>query len=154
MSQKDINKDLGQYIKEKHKKEPFWKRIGISKKAINDDAKTKEDKELEEMENKLEEVNAVEEKVEEEINEEREGILKRFFKKLNFGKKEQEYYEPEEEETKEDNELNDDQEIKEFLKSIHAWIIKLDPEIQKEFKNSPDFEKYKKMLKKYGLIKE
>ncbi len=174
MSQEDINDDLGHYIKEKHKKEPFWKKLKLKHKPKEDveeeirvelenaekreDISPKDKKELEEMEHKIEEVNDIEEKVEEEIDEEREGILKRFFKKLNFGKKNDGMDDRDmgylnEHEGPEEDETIHDEEMKEFLKSMHSWITKLDPEVQKEFKNSKDFEKYTEMLRKHGLIK-
>jgi hypothetical protein len=174
MSQEDINDDLGHYIKEKNKKEPFWKKFKPQHKpkadeeeikVIIEDAKENEHitpqdkKELEKMEHKIEEVNDVEERVEEEIDDEREGILQRFFKKLNFGKKKGEKddhdmgYLNEKNDSEEDDATTEDEEMKEFLKSMHSWITKLDPETQKEFKNSKDFEKYTEMLRKHGLIK-
>lgn len=172
MSQEDINDDLGHYIKEKHKKEPFWKKLKLKHKPKedveeeiradlenaekNEDITPEDKKELEEMEHKIEEVNEVEEKVEEEIDDEREGILKKFFKKLNFGKKEDDRdmsYLNEHDDSDEEDGADNDEEMKEFLKSMHSWITKLDPEVQKEFKNSKDFEKYTEMLRKHGLIK-
>jgi len=174
MSQEDINDDLGHYIKEKNKKEPFWKKFKtkhnpkedveeeikeeLENAEKNEDIAPEDKKELEEMEHKIEEVNEVEERVEEEIDDEREGILQRFFKKLNFGKKNgvDEHdisYLNEKEDSEENNVTVDDEEMKEFLKSMHSWITKLDPETQKEFKNSEDFEKYTEMLRKYELIK-
>lgn len=176
MSQEDINDDLGRYIKDKHKKEPFWKKLkpkSKSKEEIeeeikeelenaekNEDVTPEDKKELEEMEHKIEEVNEVEERIEEEIDDEREGMLKRFFKKLNFGKKngvdehDIGYLNEKSDDSEEGEEVTvDPEEMKEFLKSIHSWITKLDPETQKEFKNSQDFEKYTEMLRKYELIK-
>lgn len=174
MSQEDINDDLGHYIKEKNKKEPFWKKFKPkhkSKEDVEEDIKviienaeekeniTPEDKkELEEMEHKIEEVNEVEERVEEEIDDEREGILQRFFKKLNFGKNNKDKNEHNigylnEKDDSEEEVTAEDKEMKEFLKSMHSWITKLEPEVQKEFKNSKDFEKYTEMLRKHGLIK-
>jgi hypothetical protein len=176
MSQEDINDDLGHYIKEKHKREPFWKKFKHkheTREDVQEDIKheleaeekienisPEDKKDLEEMESKIEEVNEVEDKVEEEIDDEREGILQRFFKKLNFGKKNGEtddgdisYLNEKSDDSEEEKVTVDDEEMKEFLKSMHSWITKLDPETQKEFKNSPDFEKYTEMLKKHGLIK-
>ena len=177
MSQEDINDDLGHYIKEKNKKEPFWKKFKpksnhneeieeeikkeFEKAEENEDITPQDKKELEEMEHKVEEVNKIEEKVEEEIDEEREGILQKFFKKLNFGKNKEPDgrdigYLNEKAETEDEGSESatvDDEEIKEFLKSMHSWITRLDPETQKEFKNSKDFEKYTEILKRYELIK-
>lgn len=173
MTQEDINKDLGHYIKEKHKREPFWKKFKrkpSTREDVQEDIKheleaeekienisPEDKKELEEMENKIEEVNEVEKKIEKEIDDEREGILQRFFKKLNFGKKEEDdrdiSYLNEHEDNYEEPEESVDDEMKQFLKSMHSWITRLDPEVQKEFKNSKDFEKYTAMLRKHGLIK-
>lgn len=165
MSQDDINKDLGHYIKVKHKKEPFWKKFESHPKVedkIKEDLEHAEEdeniapedkKEMEEMEHKIEEVDEMEEKVQDEFDNEREGLLKRFFKKLNFGSKKSggsdEYVEAEETQ----DAVPDDEEMKEFLRTMHTWITKLDPETQKEFKESKDFEIYTGMLKKYNLIK-
>lgn len=165
MSQDDINKDLGHYITHKHKREPFWKKFRSKEREdvqrdikkdleaaeTNENITTEDKKELEQIEGKIEEVNTVEEKVEDEIDEEREGLLKKFFKKLHFGSK----HEPVDPEPEEQPVVEDmpDEEMKEFLKSMHAWITRLDPETQKEFKSSKDFELYTKMLKKHNLIK-
>jgi hypothetical protein len=176
MSQEDINQDLGHYIKEKHKKVPFWKKFKSklsSKEDIQEDIKheleaeektediTPEDKEeLEEMEDKIVEVNNVQNEVEEELDEKREGLLNRFFKKLNFGKKEHESgYEEDEDDSKEHDEHEEsadeisDEEMKQFLKNMHSWITQLSSEKQQEFKESKDFELYTKVLKKHNLIK-
>ncbi|HIH31439.1 TPA: hypothetical protein HA235_01905 [Candidatus Woesearchaeota archaeon] len=166
MHQDDINKDLGHYIKEKHKSTPFWKKVfkERSKQEVqeeikeelmeaeqNEDIHPEDKKELEEIEHKIEEVNKVEDDVEEKISIEREGLLKRFFKKLNFSEK-NDAEEYEEDETEEHGSTTDE-EMKEFLKTMHTWITKLDPETQKEFKRSKDFELYTAMLKKHDLIK-
>ena len=157
MHQDDINKDLDHYIHEKKKKPAFWKRFrpkhevqqdikkDLEEADLREDLSQEDKKDLEEMEHKIEEVNQVEEKVEEEINEEREGLLTRFFKRLRSN-------EPKEEEFVQAHEESDD-EMKEFLKVMHSWITKLDPDVQKEFKGSKDFELYTSMLKKHGLIK-
>jgi hypothetical protein len=172
MAQQEINKDLDHYIKEKHRKEPFWKKFKYKpskKEDVQEDIKheleaaekteniTAEDKkELEEMEHKIVEVNEVEEQVEEKIDEEREGLLKKFFKKLHFGKGEhQEDFESNEGEDSEEHESEEvsDDEMKQFLKNTHSWITQLPAEKQKEFKESKDFELYTKVLKKHNLIK-
>jgi hypothetical protein len=87
---------------------------------------------------------------EEEIEERREGVLKRFFKKLNFSGNKPE--EDEQEEVPEQG-TEDEEEMKDFLKNMHTWITQLPPETLKEFKESKDFELYTKVLKKYNLIK-
>jgi hypothetical protein len=47
-----------------------------------------------------------------------------------------------------------DEEMKQFLKTMHRWITQLPPEKQQEFKSSEDFKVYTDMLRKYNLIKE
>ena len=164
MHQEDINKDLGHYIHER-KDRPVWSRMfgkgprpkeevkeelreDIMEKAEEADKQiAPEDKqELEHMEGEIEEAH----EEEEEIEERREGVLKKFFKKLNFSKNEPEDDEPEEEAVQSNA---NDEEMKEFLKNMHTWITQLPPETLKEFKESKDFELYTKVLKKYNLIK-
>jgi len=170
MAQDDINKDLDHYIKEKNRKDPFWKKFKhkpSSKEDVQEDIKheleaaektenisVEDKKDLEEMEHKIVETNELEEKMDEEINEEREGMLKKFFKKLNFNKKEQSEEDDEEEhEPEESGETISEEEMKQFLKNTHSWITQLPPEKQKEFRESKDFELYTKVLKKHNLIK-
>ncbi len=173
---------------EKNKKPPFWSKMFKSrpKAKIQEDikedlekAEAKEDisiqdkQELESMEEKLETVNKVEEKVEESIDKEREGILKRFFKKLNFGTtpkedhdvsymaehehttaKEEEHHEAhEEKETVAPQTHITEDETRETLKRLHTWVVQLPPEKLEEFKKANDFKKYTTLLKKYQLIK-
>lgn len=47
-----------------------------------------------------------------------------------------------------------DEEVKEVLKITFKWLKQMDPEQIEEIKASPDFEKYKRVLDKYGLIKK
>jgi hypothetical protein len=47
-----------------------------------------------------------------------------------------------------------DEEVKEVLKITFKWLKMMDPETIDEIKRSPDFEKYKRVLDKYGLIKK
>jgi hypothetical protein len=47
-----------------------------------------------------------------------------------------------------------DEEVKDVLKITFKWLKMMDPETIDEIKRSPDFEKYKKVLDKYGLIKK
>ena len=46
-----------------------------------------------------------------------------------------------------------DEDVKEVLKITFKWLKQMDPETVDEIKASEDFEKYKKVLDKYGLIK-
>ncbi len=47
-----------------------------------------------------------------------------------------------------------DEDTKEVLKITFKWLKMMPPETVEEIKNSPDFEKYKAVLGKYGLIKK
>lgn len=47
-----------------------------------------------------------------------------------------------------------DEDVKEVLKITFKWLKRLDQETVEEFKSSSDFEKYKAVLDKYGLIKK
>jgi hypothetical protein len=102
--------------------------------------------ELEDMEYELKDI----EEEEYELEAEREGLLKRFFKKLRiFNKAPEESLEEEYEE-----EPSVDEELREAIKILHKWIEKLPKKELNEFKNSPDFAKYKDALKKLKMIKE
>jgi hypothetical protein len=47
-----------------------------------------------------------------------------------------------------------DEDVKEVLKITFKWLKQMDPDQVESIKNSPDFEKYKRVLDKYGLIKK
>ncbi len=59
---------------------------------------------------------------------------------------------PEEEEGPEAFVLDDD--VKDVLKLSLKWIEQLPPSKLREFKSSPDFEKYKGVLLKYNVAKK
>jgi hypothetical protein len=181
MKQDEINKDLGSYLKER-KDKPFWKTstaLKIKPKrdeeidaAVTEEIKhdfekvaTEEEKELapedkkelETMESQIEEVEKVEQHVEEGIEEERENVLHKFFKKLNFSDKKKEQ---DEEQMHEGVEMSDnpeitmdDEELREVLHGLHDWIIQLPADKLEHFKNSKEFELYTKYLRKHNLIK-
>jgi len=187
MHQEDINKDLGHYINERKRSRPFWKKVfgadPHSKKAVQAEIKEElenaaehenissaDKKELEDMQERIEEVNKVEEEVEQKIEQEHEGLLKKFFKKLNFSSEKGNIEEDDEDENDADEDGHgdehehnhehkhhaanvDEEELKQFLKNMHEWITRLDQETLKDFKNSDDFKLYVKILKKYDLIK-
>jgi hypothetical protein len=176
MHQNDINKDLGHYINERKRSKPFWKNVfgkdprpknvvqeeikeDIERAAEHEDIAPDEKKELEHMEERIEEVNKVEEEVEERIEQEHEGLLKKFFKKLNFNNEKSSMEEIEDDDNNEKGEqtpkhiADSEEELKQFLKNMHEWITRLDQETLKEFKKSEDFRLYVKILKKYDLIK-
>jgi hypothetical protein len=173
MKQEDINKDLDSYLSER-KGRPFWKVYGRNhmvkpkyKEEVMDSAirheiehvreeehhlKPEDKQELESMEEKVEEINKEEEAFVEEADEDREGVLKKFFKKLNFSKGEDN--EPKVVQMSDNPEIimNDD-EVRELLHGLHNWIIQLPADKLEKFKNSKEFELYTKYLRKHNLIK-
>jgi hypothetical protein len=175
MSQEDINRDLGSYIKER-KDKPFWKKYDVKKihpkhsdeemdvaireelKHDFEDAGKKEEehisphnkKELEEMEEEIIEVNEAEKYVEEE----QENVLNKFFKKLNFSDKKEEKKEHEHASMSNNPDIEmSDEELRELLHGLHNWIIQLPSDKLEKFKNSKEFELYTKYLRKHNLIK-
>jgi len=177
MKQDEINKDLNSYIGER-KSKPFWKNYGGNHKvkpkysdeemgsAIKHEIehvkeeeqhtlKPHDKQELESMEKHVEQINETEEVYEEKIdegNEEREGVLKKFFKKLNFSKEKDN--EPQTVHMSDNPEITmDDEETRELLHGLHNWIIQLPADKLEKFKNSREFELYTKYLRKHNLIK-
>jgi hypothetical protein len=183
MRQTDINTDLNSYLHER-KNKPFWQKFKPKikpRKDIDVDAElrkdiekiatseniTPEDKhELESMEQKIDEVNKVEIQVEHDIEEEHESLLRKFFKKLNFSRKNS----PSKDEDvdleditpvknidiiseEHDEVVMSDAELREMLHGLHDWIAQLPPDKLEEFKQSKDFELYTKYLRKHNLIR-
>jgi len=174
MSQQDINKDLNSYLSER-KNKPFWKKYNAIKIKPKQDEEiesaikhelehvkgeeqhklTPSDKqELETMEKQVEEIDVVEEVVDEKLDEEREGVLKKFFKKLNFSDKEKKTREYEDAVMSNNPDVQmSDEELRELLHGLHNWIIQLPADKLERFKNSREFELYTKYLRKHNLIK-
>ncbi|MBC8500861.1 MAG: hypothetical protein ISS25_02295 [Nanoarchaeota archaeon] len=120
---------------------------------------TEEEKEnLEELEGEIEALEQEEselEAMEEEVEDRKGNLLTRLMQKINIFKAqhEDEYVEGfDEEEAMQITQMDED--IKDVLKIAHTWVDKLPAKHKKEFKDSEDFEKYKTILMKYGLIKE
>lgn len=91
-----------------------------------------------------------EEYMEEEYEERRPGLVRRAFRKI-FGTRQ----EPEEDmEIEQPTEPDFEEELKDTIKMIHKWLEQLPPEKLAQFKRSPDFERYKKLLRRLKLIKE
>lgn len=174
MKQDEINKDLDSYIHTR-KDKPFWKVYGRNhnikpkyKEEEMDSAirheiehvqqeehhtlKPEDKHELESMEKHVEEINETESEFVEEKDEEREGVLAKFFKKLNFSKEEDD--EPKTVQMGNNPEITmDDTEVRELLHGLHNWIIQLPADKLEKFKNSREFELYTKYLRKHNLIK-
>lgn len=189
MSQEEINEDLGGYLHER-KDRPFWKNFKSKSrpKASNVQEELKVDvkrvadreekniapenkKELEAIEEKIEEVNKIETDTESYIEKEHESLLRRFFKRLNFSEKDADERIEEDIGTKEASEeeiktvqaekagynkeelVMNDSELREMLHGLHEWLAQLPPEKLAEFKQSKDFELYTQYLKKHNLIR-
>jgi hypothetical protein len=107
-------------------------------------------KELEGMEEKIEEVH----EEEKDVDEKQENVLKRFFKKLNFSesKEEEKGYEDASMSNNPDIEMNEE-EMRELLHGLYNWIIQLPSDKLEKFKTSKEFELYTKYLRKHNLIK-
>lgn len=120
----------------------------IPQERIPDDLPVTEAKVLEDMEEEIEEIDHEIE----ELEEERESLWTRFLKSMRMSRHRTEG------EIKDD--LLDevipvmDEEMKETLKLLHKWLEKLPPSDMNAFKRSDDFQQYKAMLEKYGLIKK
>jgi len=92
------------------------------------------------------------EELDNELGERRKGFLTTFFKKRRVSKK----FKAKEE--KDDFDAvdvveSDLEEAKEVIKIAHKWLEELPPESIYRFKKSDDFQKYKSILKKLGMIK-
>lgn len=113
----------------------------------DDDLAEDDEEELEEMET---DIKALDNDID-SLERTREGLVGSFLSKMRSARKrsqdfdEDEYIEPKA------NVL--DQDVKETLKILHKWLEKLPGNELKEFKTSEDFQKYKYILDKYGLIK-
>ena len=107
---------------------------------------------VEEVEEVEGEIEHIEEEVG-ELEEERESLLTRLFSLFRRGKNDEMDYEEEAGEVElDENELLR-RETREALRMVHKWIGRLSPDQINAFKRSPDFQKYKDLLDKYGLIK-
>jgi len=136
-------------IKDAEKSEDLTPEEMARLKGIEDDIEETEQEIIE----KEEEVKEIK-KEEENLVEKRENMLTKFFSKVNFLKsKRMEADQPEPEE-RDDEEPVLDQEVIEVIKIGHKWLNELPPGAKRRFKTSDDFQKYKEVLEKYGLVKE
>ena len=118
-------------------------------RAMEDDIEEAE-QEIDEKEGEVREIR----EEEAEIVADRESMLKRLFQKLNVFKRiSMETVDlPDEYQQGEAPAL--DQDVINVLKIVHKWIEQLTPPKKRSFKASKDFQKYKTVLDKYGLIKK
>jgi uncharacterized protein with von Willebrand factor type A (vWA) domain len=110
--------------------------------------------ELEELEHEVEDI----EEESEVLETQKQTILGRFFASL-FAKKQKDLddeFDAEVDESQVRSALQEDplkDETRIVLKSLHKWISRLPPDQIEAFKRSPDFEQYKDLLDRYGLIR-
>lgn len=136
-------------IKEAEKSEDLSPEEMAKLKGMEDEIEETEEKIME----KEEEVKDIKQE-EEELVEKRENMLTKFFDKVNFFKRkpmDSAENEPAEEEAEEPVL---DQDVIEVIKIGHRWLNELPPGAKRRFKSSDDFQKYKEVLEKYGLVKE
>ncbi len=115
----------------------------IETEEVNED-------ELMEMEEDMEDIEGKEENLESY----RESILKRFLKKMRiFNRKRNLNYEDIDGDNDSEVIDNEEEDLKKFLKMSYRWLNNMPRSELKAFKESEDFQVYKGLLKKYGLIK-
>jgi hypothetical protein len=111
--------------------------------------KKMDDATYKELEDDVEEIEA--EEPAQQKPEKKGGGIKGFFKKFKSDKP---HIEEIDEEGPADMEGELPEEVKDVLKTTLKWIQELPPARLKDFKNSPDFEKYKEVLVKYKVAKQ
>jgi hypothetical protein len=158
----DFNKDLDGYIHKRRKGGPtkLFGGFSISRKSESrsESRPVKEQKSepikevrgVKKMDDDYQELDDVEMDEEETKKPEKKGGFKGFFKKFKSDKPKIEEIDDDEPVHAGDN-LPDD--VKEVLKISLKWIQELAPARLKDFKNSPDFEKFKEVLVKYKVAK-
>lgn len=117
-------------------------------RAMEDEIEDTE-KEIVEKEEEMKEIK----EEEAELIEKREGLLTKFFGRMNiFKRRSMDTVEISEEEYIEEPAIGED--IAEVFKILHKWLEQLTPAKKRSFKASSDFQKYKEVLTKYGLVKK
>lgn len=177
IADEDFNKDMDSYIQKKRKGITNFSRpkskvftdektehsekshglFNVFRRRIPSDEefkqrikKMKHNQKLEAMEDDIKDI----QEEEDEMEEKREGIVKRFLKLLRKPVKDN--YSDEEEivHAAEMNKAEKDiEQLKNVIKITHKWLERLPPEQLNEFKRSEDFQRYKDALKQLKLIK-
>ena len=136
-------------IKEAEKSEDLSPEEMAKLHGMEDDIEDTE-KEIVEKEEEVKEIKQKEEK----LVEKREGMLTKFFEKVNvFKRKPMEAVQHQSDEYEKEEPVLD-QDVVEVIKIAHKWLGELTPGKKRSFKASADFQKYKEVLEKYGLVKE
>jgi hypothetical protein len=136
-------------IKEAEKSEDLTPEEMAKLHGMEDDIEDTE-KEIVEKEDEVKEIKRQEEK----LVEKRENMLTKFFDKVNVFKRKPMANVEAQPEAYEKEEPVLDQEVIEVIKIAHKWLGELTPGKKRSFKASADFQKYKEVLEKYGLVKE
>jgi hypothetical protein len=175
ITQKEINRELENYLSSRVDRKPIKKANMISEesefekeevefygsqkpfyKVIMDIFIPKKRTEV------VREIDEVEAEVDEEIKQRepeetdevspKKGFLSRIidFFKITYD----EYEEEQEQEYQSEEPVMINQDIKDIIKLQHKWINKLPKNEIKKFKESEDFQNYKYILEKYNLIKK
>ncbi len=125
----------------------FRRRIPSEERRVREKIPEKDEEEFSEMEDELGQI----QEAEDELEQEREGVLRRFFRKLWFSDRQR--IDDEEVAVEESQVMASDEETREVLKGLHKWLESLPQDKKAEFKKSEDFHKYKDLLKRLGMIK-
>ncbi|MBN1646081.1 hypothetical protein JW868_03525 [Candidatus Woesearchaeota archaeon] len=130
----------------------FTKIFGRDVKEMEDEPVSDEVLKIEDEIEELDDESQVVEMMDEGIQEKKDGLMNKLFKSMrNDRKKKQEF---DEDEIIHESIPELDEDIKEILKITFRWIEQLPKTKLKQFKESEDFEKYKLILMKYGLVKD
>ena len=147
-------------------KKSFWSSLVTRKARRTSDVLEEEIEEAnipvkskQELHDVAEEIDDIE-AAEDELEVRRQGLLARFFANLFSSKQNKNSTDDFDEDLQEVNTgvaVDDARLLKEqtaqVLKSLHRWLSKLPPEQIDAFRRSPEFEDYKDLLNKYGLVK-
>jgi len=129
-----------------------WKVFSLFKKKETNYPEYEDEDDDEDYVEEESEIEAIDE-IEDELEERREGLLRRFFKKLRMRKRKRLEEDDEDEYLEYEEENKDFEEIKEVIKITHKWLEELPPETIERFRRSEDFIRYKETLRRLGMIK-
>ena len=163
ISKHDFNRDLDEYISKKREKDNFYDRKRMTdvvarvrelfKKKDNEEISTEK---IYEDNTDSVDVDETDEIIPEDDLDElppRRSFFARFFGWSSRG----DYYEEDvyaEEEVSTQNNSEEVEDLKEVIKILHRWIEQLPGDKINRFKRSDDFQKYKELLDKHGMIKK
>ena len=158
MEQTEFNRQMGAYIRERKKEKSVFSRIKPRVTVVDDD---KPEPPLEVSREHVDAVlrgeRLVEEDDFEESRVERPRFWKRVFGWISLG---DEVASPVQDDVDVGEIVNEkprsavDADVKEMLRICVHWVNMLPPEQLQDIKRSDDFDKFKRLLDKYGLIKK